>query len=88
MDATLTLEDFSPHRTAPHRQQQRLESDIALLESESRTYAETWQARKLAFDAIVHSLETMQEAIRCVPLPPPLPSLLLSSPLLLGERGT
>ena len=67
-------------RTSPpaRRQQQRLESDIALLESESRTYAETWQARKVAFDAIVDGLQVMQEAIRCVA--PPRRSLAPSQP--------
>ncbi|GAA6052104.1 hypothetical protein JCM3770_006633 [Rhodotorula araucariae] len=53
-----------PDRQKGHEQHARLEGDIALLRAESRTYAETWQARKLAFDAIVSSLEVMQEAIR------------------------
>ncbi|BGP49184.1 hypothetical protein JCM10450v2_005067 [Rhodotorula kratochvilovae] len=53
-----------PDRQKGHEQHARLESDIALLLAESQTYAETWQARKLAFDAIVSSLEVMQEAIR------------------------
>lgn len=44
----------------------KLNADIDLLRQEERTYAETWQMRKLAFDSIVTSLEAMQEAIRCV----------------------
>ena len=36
------------------------------MRQEERTYSETWQTRKLAFDGIVTSLEAMQEAIRCV----------------------
>lgn len=44
----------------------KLEEDIELLRQEERTYSETWQTRKLAFDGIVTSLEAMQEAIRCV----------------------
>lgn len=42
----------------------KLEEDIELLRQEERTYSETWQTRKLAFDGIVTSLEAMQEAIR------------------------
>ncbi|KWU44488.1 hypothetical protein RHOSPDRAFT_34054 [Rhodotorula sp. JG-1b] len=42
----------------------KLEEDIELLRQEERTYSETWQTRKLAFDGIVISLEAMQEAIR------------------------
>ncbi|GAA5936254.1 hypothetical protein JCM3775_006445 [Rhodotorula graminis] len=63
-DARARVIQRLPDRHKGLEQQQRLESDIALLESESRTYAETWQARKVAFDAIVDSLQVMQEAIR------------------------
>ncbi|GAA5902074.1 hypothetical protein JCM5296_006597 [Sporobolomyces johnsonii] len=42
----------------------KLVADIDLLRQEEQTYAETWKTRKLAFDAIVSSLEVMQEAIR------------------------
>ncbi|GAA5912692.1 hypothetical protein JCM8208_007732 [Rhodotorula glutinis] len=63
-DARARVIQRLPDRHKGLEQQQRLESDIALLESESRTYAETWQARKVAFDAIVDGLQVMQEAIR------------------------
>ncbi|GAA5992351.1 hypothetical protein JCM10908_000439 [Rhodotorula pacifica] len=42
----------------------KLNDDIEHLRQEERTYSETWQTRKLAFDGIVSSLEAMQEAIR------------------------
>lgn len=53
-------------RIALRRTLNKLEEDIELLRQEERTYSETWQTRKLAFDGIVTSLEAMQEAIRCV----------------------
>ncbi|GAA5916768.1 hypothetical protein JCM6882_003054 [Rhodosporidiobolus microsporus] len=42
----------------------RLSSDIAVLQSESAEYAQTWAARKEAFGDIVGRLVGMQEAIR------------------------
>lgn len=40
--------------------------DIATLKEEEETYAGTWRQRKEAFGAIVDSLETMVESIRCL----------------------
>ena len=66
----LPLARRSPELTPPcaraRRTLNKLEEDIELLRQEERTYSETWQTRKLAFDGIVTSLEAMQEAIRCV----------------------
>ncbi|GAA6064713.1 hypothetical protein JCM10212_000827 [Sporobolomyces blumeae] len=53
-----------PDREKGTESKQKLQSDIDLLRQEEQTYAETWRTRKLAFDAIVESLEAMQEAIR------------------------
>ncbi|GAA6002915.1 uncharacterized protein JCM10292_001371 [Rhodotorula paludigena] len=53
-----------PDREKGKESQDKLVADIELLRQEERTYAETWRTRKLAFDAIVTSLEAMQEAIR------------------------
>ncbi|GAA5974965.1 hypothetical protein JCM5350_004523 [Sporobolomyces pararoseus] len=53
-----------PDREKGKESQSKLEKDIELLKSEEQTYSETWNQRKLAFDSIVNSLETMQEAIR------------------------
>ncbi|BGO99588.1 hypothetical protein RTBOTA2_003405 [Rhodotorula toruloides] len=53
-----------PDRQKGQESLDKLNADIDLLRQEERTYAETWQMRKLAFDSIVTSLEAMQEAIR------------------------
>ncbi|GAA6014527.1 hypothetical protein JCM11491_004526 [Sporobolomyces phaffii] len=53
-----------PDRAKGKESQEKLEDDIRMLKQEEQTYSETWSARKLAFDAIVSSLESMQEAIR------------------------
>ncbi|GAA5914162.1 THO complex subunit 7 family protein [Sporobolomyces salmoneus] len=53
-----------PDREKGQESQEKLQKDIELLKQEEQTYSETWNTRKLAFDSIVSSLETMQEAIR------------------------
>ncbi|BGP56259.1 hypothetical protein JCM8202_001421 [Rhodotorula sphaerocarpa] len=53
-----------PDRQKGQESLDKLNEDIERLRQEERTYAETWQARKVAFDGIVSNLETMQEAIR------------------------
>ncbi|GAA5836457.1 hypothetical protein JCM3766R1_001601 [Sporobolomyces carnicolor] len=53
-----------PDREKGLESQEKLQKDIDLLKQEEKTYSETWNTRKLAFDAIVSSLEVMQEAIR------------------------
>ncbi|GAA5945467.1 hypothetical protein JCM1841_002845, partial [Sporobolomyces salmonicolor] len=53
-----------PDRHKGVESQSKLVADIDLLRQEEQTYAATWKTRKLAFDAIVSSLEVMQEAIR------------------------
>ncbi|GAA5936413.1 THO complex subunit 7 family protein [Sporobolomyces koalae] len=63
-DAQTKIITKLPDRAKGTESQTKLEADIQLLKQEEQTYSETWSTRKLAFDSIVESLESMQEAIR------------------------